>query len=159
MKARVFLVHTGNVESWSTGTLVMWHREGFDSISEGLQSLGNFFRVLVEVEHARDLEYRADTQCPHCHKPLLVPPLMGVEDVKRRVDEVLAGDLDGSRLLHETSEATGWQVGAAPEMLPWLGGAVLIKEDGGTLLGRFAYPKDDQVIHWVDHVEGGSLAG
>jgi hypothetical protein len=141
MKVHAIIMHTGYVESSSTGCLILWHPKGFDTVEDALKSLGAAFLDIWNREHEearRRSEYKWN-RCPHCDKSMFVDKPATDEDIAERVRLAQTGDCDGAGELHEGLWAHYWQIGIHNDMpREYLTNAVLIFESADSPIGAYA---------------------
>ena len=140
MKARLFILHTGYVESNSTGCLILWHRDGFDTVEEALSNLGATFLALWKLEHEEEMrraEYKWN-RCPHCGKPTVVDKPPTTEDVAELVERLLGETIDGTGELYETLWQYGWNIGPVDAPREALTEAIIVHEYGAEIIGNMA---------------------
>jgi hypothetical protein len=155
MKAQMLVLHTGYVESNSTGCLILWHPIGFDTVEDAIESLAAVFKDVWEENRERAVRSaKSYNRCPHCDEPLIEEDPMQAEDVAALVDDYLGGVADGSHSVWEALQNYGWQTGlydAPREMLP---DAVIVSEHAGAIIGIVAAEDPGEYLEYIEDWKG-----
>ena len=154
MKVHMLILHTGYVEECSTGSLILWNPEGFDTVEDAINSLAAAFKEAWENNRQRALaSAKRYHRCPHCDKPLVKDQPMQAEDIAELVGTYLTGIADGSHDIWEALEHHGWYTGLYVAPRDVLRDAVIIGEHAGAIIGIVAAGDPGEYLDIVEDWE------
>ncbi len=113
MRVHCLILGVGYVEHSRLSSLVMWNRNGFDTVEEAIESLADLFLENTKKDLASTVDYSKRYQrCPHCDEPWHKERETTQLDVREFIRHIAGSDCDSSGgEFWDDLDRSGWQTG------------------------------------------------